>query len=617
MNINKKVSLLFIIIFIFSFVLISFIVKSRVVNIESIEEKITINNVKKVQSILNNYYEKVENISYEYSTHDLLLNYIKNNDTQSLNSFFINKPDFMKKLNLSYFILLDENKKPLISKYYDLSSEEQMAVPEELFSFLNKTSFDELSLSSKNRYVTLNFEKVLFSFEKVLVNNEVSGYVFTGRAINSSFLTKISDTIGDYASLVSNYEVDDFDKISFENDVIEYKIKVQDDEKLFYYLKFYDVLEKENFYIRFQNSRDVYNNMIVELKYILFLFLAMFFLTMIVFFIFINKLFVNRINYIANIVKKVSLNETLKYQLRVSYDDEISYLIRKINEMFRVINAQQDLTLKKERDFLQSVLDTQQNIIMITDGKEIQSVNRKFKEIFFNTDNFLENIALIDNKTKANFMAVAKRYNNKDMPAKFKLIDDQEMYFTFQVSKLDIRKYLICMNDVSTLNHKINHLTFKATTDELTSVYNKATITNYAKRWLEDKDFSMIIFDIDFFKKINDTYGHYVGDCILKELSILISKEISKDDILGRFGGEEFLLLIDDTSSVNIIKIANRVRKVVEREIFEIDEHKISVTISMGCTVCIYDEKFETVYKRADEALYEAKKTGRNKVVFY
>lgn len=91
--------------------------------------------------------------------------------------------------------------------------------------------------------------------------------------------------------------------------------------------------------------------MIIELKYILSLFLAMFFITMIIFFIFMNKLFVNRINYITSVVKKVSLNETLKYKLKVSYDDEISYLVRKINEMFRVINAQQDLTLKKREIF--------------------------------------------------------------------------------------------------------------------------------------------------------------------------------------------------------------------------------------------------------------------------
>ncbi|NVJ53249.1 MAG: GGDEF domain-containing protein [Campylobacteraceae bacterium] len=617
MNINKKVSLLFIIIFIFSFSLISFIVKSRVVNIENIEKKIIINNIKKVQSILNNYYEKVDNISYEYSTHDLLLNYIKNSDTNSLNNFFINKPDFMKKLNLSYFILLDENKNPLISKYYDLSSEEQMSVPDELYVFLKQLNLEKLNENNKNRYITLNFEKVLFSLEKVLINNELSGYVFTGRVINSTFLTKISEIIGDYGSLVSSYEETSFDKINFENENIDYKIKIQDEQNLFYYLSFYDILENKKFFIRFQNSREVYNNMIVELKYILALFIALLLITVIVFFIFINKLFVNRINYIANIVKKVSLNETLKYQLKVSYDDEISYLIRRINEMFRVINAQQDLNLKKERDFLQSVLDTQQNIIMITDGKEIQSVNRKFKEIFFNTENFLENIALIDNRTKANFMAVAKRYNNKDMPAKFSLMDNQEKYFTFQVSKLDCRKYLICMNDVSTLNHKIKHLTFKANIDELTSVYNKSTVTNYAKKWLADKDFSMIIFDIDYFKKINDNYGHYVGDCILKEMTKLISQEISKSDILGRIGGEEFLLLIDDTSSINVIKIANRIRKIVEKKVFAIDEHRIFVTISMGCTVCIFDEKFETIYKRADEALYEAKKTGRNKVIFY
>ncbi|AXH12888.1 diguanylate cyclase [Halarcobacter bivalviorum] len=614
MNINKKVSLLFVLIFILSFLFISIIVKNRIVNIENIEEKIIINNIKKVQNILNNYYEKIKNISYEYSTHSHIIDIVKNRDKEKLNSFFNNKPDFMKKLNLTYFILLDKDKNPLFSKYYDLTSDEELYASKELFTYLKKSDLSKLD--SKNKYLTLNFEKILFSVEKIIVNNEIEGYIFTARAINSTFLTKVSEVIEDYASLVTNYGLKDIQKLKYENEEISYSIKKNSEENLFYYLEFYDLFEKENFYIRFQNKREVYNNMIIELKYILSLFLAMFLITMIIFFIFMNKLFVNRINYITSVVKKVSLNETLKYKLKVSYDDEISYLVRKINEMFRVINAQQDLTLKKERDFLQSVLDTQQNIIMITDGKEIQSVNRKFHEIFNSTENFLENIALIDNKTKANFIAVAKRYNNKDIPAKFKFTDE-ERYFTFHVSKLDIRKYLICMNDVSTLNHKINHLTFRATTDELTSVYNKATITNYAKRWLENKDFSMIIFDIDYFKKINDTYGHYVGDVILKELSKLISSEISKNDILGRFGGEEFLLLIDDTSSLNIIKIANRIRKVVEAKLFLVDEHKIYITISMGCTVCIYDEEFEIIYKRADEALYEAKKNGRNRVVFY
>jgi len=613
MNINRKITLLFTIVFIFSFIFISSIVKNRVVNIENIEKKIIINNIKKVQNILDTYYEKIKNISYEYSTHNVILEDIENRS--KIHNFFISKPEFMKRLDLSYFIVLDKNKKTIYSKYYDLSSEEELEVPSELLNFIKETKIEELNLDS-TKYITVNFEKVLFSIEKVLLNNEVQGYIFTGRSITSSFLTKISTIIDDYATLVTDFDLKSFENISYENKNISYEIKKQDEDKLFYYIKFTDILENQDFFIRFQNSRYVYKNMIVELKYILFLFLTIFFITMGIFFIFMNKLFVNRINYITSIVKKVSLNETLKYKIKVSYDDEISYLIRKINEMFRVINAQQDLSIKKERDFLQSVLDTQQNIIMITDGKEIQSVNKKFHEIFNNTENFLENIALIDNKTKANFMAVAKRYNNKDLPAKFKIIDNEERYFTFQVSKLDIKKYLICMNDVSTLNNKINNLTFRATTDELTSIYNKSTITNYAKRWLENKDFSMIIFDIDYFKKVNDTYGHYVGDCLLKELSKLISTQISKNDILGRFGGEEFLLLIDDTSSLNIIKIANRIRKIVEDEVFVLDNQSISITISMGCTVCIYKENFETIYKRADEALYEAKNDGRNKVVF-
>lgn len=157
MNINKKVSLLFVLIFILSFLFISIIVKNRIVNIENIEEKIVINNIKKVQNILNNYYEKIENISYEYSTHNLIIDIVKNRDKEKLNSFFNNKPDFMKKLNLTYFILLDKDKEPLFSKYYDLASDEELHASKELFSYLKKSDLSKLD--SKNKYLTLNFEK--------------------------------------------------------------------------------------------------------------------------------------------------------------------------------------------------------------------------------------------------------------------------------------------------------------------------------------------------------------------------------------------------------------------------------------------------------------------------
>lgn len=330
---------------------------------------------------------------------------------------------------------------------------------------------------------------------------------------------------------------------------------------------------------------------------------------------FIDKLFAKRIKNITNIIKNISKSSSLKLKINLDYNDEITYLSKKINEMLFSINLKQHENLKKQRDFLQSVLDTQKNIILITDGKDIHTTNKKFVDIFKSKDEFLTNIALLDNKTQDNLVNIAKKYDSYEKPAKLK-IEDELKYFTFDVQKLDMQKYLICMDDVSKYNEKICHLEQKASMDELTQVYNKNTITTMLNCWLEIKSFCLIIFDIDYFKNINDTYGHFIGDCVLKDLTKLIKNILPKKDILGRFGGEEFIVLINDNSSNNIINIANRLKEKVEHKRFIYDDALVNLTISLGTTFCIKGESYQDVYKRADEALYEAKNSGRNRVCF-
>ena len=180
----------------------------------------------------------------------------------------------------------------------------------------------------------------------------------------------------------------------------------------------------------------------------------------------------------------------------------------------------------------------------------------------------MTNIALLDETSSANLIRVAQKYGTLDGPAQLKCIDEDNKYFTFDITRLDIKNYLICMNDVSAVNKKIMTLQNKASIDELTNAYNKNTITTYIKRWLKKRDFCFLNLDIDHFKKVNDTYGHPAGDFILKNMISLISKELSKDDLLGRFGGEEFLILISDYSSNNILNIANRIRTIVSNHTF-------------------------------------------------
>lgn len=129
--------------------------------------------------------------------------------------------------------------------------------------------------------------------------------------------------------------------------------------------------------------------------------------------------------------------------------------------------------------------------------------------------------------------------------------------------------------------------------------------------------------DIDFFKSVNDTYGHAAGDLALKTVAKTIKKELREYDIASRYGGEEFAILLPDTSPDEAYKVAERLRKQVEKKKINIEELKIegvkeiSVTISIGVSLYISDKMKDPndLYKSADKGLYIAKESGRNRVV--
>ncbi|MRI82895.1 MAG: hypothetical protein C6I00_00575 [Nitratiruptor sp.] len=126
-----------------------------------------------------------------------------------------------------------------------------------------------------------------------------------------------------------------------------------------------------------------------------------------------------------------------------------------------------------------------------------------------------------------------------------------------------------------------------------------------------DQPLSMIIFDIDFFKKINDTYGHMVGDKILKEVAEVVRSNIRKSEYFVRWGGEEFIILLPGTSLKGAQMVAEKLRRVIETHQFpEVNR----VTCSFGVTQLLQEDTIATFLERADEALYEAKREGRNRV---
>ncbi len=153
--------------------------------------------------------------------------------------------------------------------------------------------------------------------------------------------------------------------------------------------------------------------------------------------------------------------------------------------------------------------------------------------------------------------------------------------------------------------------------DKLTNILNRRKIDEALIKELERskrtaKEFSLVMLDIDKFKSINDVYGHQVGDDVLTSISSLLSKNIRGIDILGRWGGEEFLIICPYTSNQGTIENCERLRQLIETYNFDKVGHK---TASFGVTTYIDGDNLNTILKRVDTALYKAKNNGRNRVV--
>jgi two-component system cell cycle response regulator len=181
-----------------------------------------------------------------------------------------------------------------------------------------------------------------------------------------------------------------------------------------------------------------------------------------------------------------------------------------------------------------------------------------------------------------------------------------------------IFKFLSGKNIENAYHEEIYRLT---TIDGLTQVFNKRYFMETLERELSrsrrySRELSLVIFDIDHFKNVNDTYGHLAGDYILKQLAELVKQNIRREDFLARYGGEEFAVILPELERPQAIKMAEKVIKLISDYDFLFEGNHIPITVSIGVATLNEDtaEGIDFI-KIADNNLYEAKKTGRDRVV--
>ncbi len=170
---------------------------------------------------------------------------------------------------------------------------------------------------------------------------------------------------------------------------------------------------------------------------------------------------------------------------------------------------------------------------------------------------------------------------------------------------------------IKKLTKELEETRKEAMTDFLTQVANRASFDRAISDMVQDfynrnYPFALLMLDIDNFKKINDTYGHQAGDYVLRELARVIKEQLRARDLIARYGGEEFAVLLPGVTFSQAIRIAERIRKAVEKHLFRYEGKDIPVTVSVGLAVMREGLDETSIVEKADQALYLAKKSGKN-----
>jgi two-component system cell cycle response regulator len=312
---------------------------------------------------------------------------------------------------------------------------------------------------------------------------------------------------------------------------------------------------------------------------------------------------------------------------------DYEFLTKKVQKLATQTLAEREL---HDKQILLDEIANLQNGIVLTFGSEGKLIftNRYFLSFFqvSNIEEFRQNFS-----TLGEYFIQSDEYftpnPNSDLSCieQIKSVDESKRIVSmvnlktrypqaFYVSIRTIKETahtIITFTEITDLAIEKNQLKHQSTVDALTNIYNRAFFNEAIHNEIEEakryaRELSIISFDIDHFKQVNDNHGHDNGDIILKELAALVKDSIRQADVFARVGGEEFMIIAPSTSGEGATALAEQIRVKIETHHFS---NGLKTTSSFGVTQYQSDEAESTLLKRVDIALYEAKSSGRNRVV--
>jgi len=291
-------------------------------------------------------------------------------------------------------------------------------------------------------------------------------------------------------------------------------------------------------------------------------------------------------------------------------------LIAKLNKIADNLVAKYEL--QSYMELIKVIFEEQNSLIVLLDKKfRILLSNNAFNNVFckdvdkkFTLKDIINRMKL-DDEISSFSEAISKLIDEESL-----ILSKQNVFYKVKLKKANDEYWLLFLDDVSELKKEAMAFKEQSMIDQLTSLYNRKKLDAIEKS-LFNNSVGVIIFDIDNFKKINDTHGHNIGDEVLKELSSTLKQQIRENDILMRWGGEEFVVIVRGVNSIDIVyNLAEKLRVIIENlYVKEVEHFTCSFGVSQGLVK--NSEDIKDLITNADKALYVSKNSGKNRVTNY
>lgn len=271
-------------------------------------------------------------------------------------------------------------------------------------------------------------------------------------------------------------------------------------------------------------------------------------------------------------------------------------------------------------------------ILVVDENRQIVMSNKRFCEIIgYSKEELLGQSAQIIHENQTSYEMFKESFLSAQTSANYKIEfrlkrkDNEYIWCEFLGSPIELaeqyRGVVWSVLDITKQKQLQSKLEEQAITDYLTGLNNRRYFTSRLKEQIflvqrnRESKVALMMFDLDHFKRINDNFGHLAGDTIIKVFSEIIKKNLRKTDIAGRIGGEEFAMILPNTSIENALILATRIKDEVAAQLIEYNDKHIVFTVSIGMTMLAHDDlDTDITFVRADTALYAAKEKGRNRI---